>query len=344
MAQGLGGVHGHDLETGRGVMERFHASTARAQEVGLSCGGNIEVLVAPLDRVLFAVEDALLAADREYVRVSLAEGPEELVGAMFLVAFSPDAEDAVERAGGVCELVDLPGISACCAVATPELLGRLEGADGVRDARELLAQVAAAVVERPRTEATGHVGQGGLDWFFARGYAQPQLVCIGGTHVSIHLAQMAKALGYRTVVVDPRGVFATTERFPFVDELLHEWPQQAFTHVELTPQTAVCALAHDPKIDVPALAAALGSRAFYIGSLGRVTTQLSRYEDLRGLGYADERIARVFGPIGLDLKGREPAEIALAVMAEITAVRYGASFDMSTMVGSARKALAEQAG
>ena len=197
VAQGLGGVHGHDLETGRGVMERFHASTARAQEVGLSCGGNIEVLVAPLDRVLFAVEDALLAADREYVRVSLAEGPEELVGAMFLVAFSPDAEDAVERAGGVCELVDLPGISACCAVATPELLGRLEGADGVRDARELLAQVAAAVVERPRTEATGHVGQGGLDWFFARGYAQPQLVCIGGTHVSIHLAQMAKALGYR---------------------------------------------------------------------------------------------------------------------------------------------------
>ena len=88
-------------------MERFHASTARAQEVGLSCGGNIEVLVSPLGRALFAVEDALLAVDREYVRVSLAEGPEELVGAMFLVAFSPDAEDAVERAGGVCELVDL---------------------------------------------------------------------------------------------------------------------------------------------------------------------------------------------------------------------------------------------
>ena len=75
-----------------------------------------------------------------------------------------------------------------------------------------------------------------------------------------------------------------------------------------------------------------------------MTTQLSRYEDLRGLGYADEQIARVFGPIGLDLKGREPAEIALAVMAEITAVRYGASFGMSTMVGSARKVLAEQAG
>ena len=91
----------------------------------------------------------------------------------------------------------------------------------------------------------------------------------------------------------------------------------------LNEATALCALTHDPKIDVPALAAALDSPAFYIGSLGRYTTQLSRYRQLVCEGYDDAALSRVFGPIGLDLKGRAPAEIALSIMAEITAVRYG---------------------
>ena len=94
---------------------------------------------------------------------------------------------------------------------------------------------------------------------------------------------------------------------------------------------------------VAALAAALDSPAFYIGSLGRHTTQLSRYRQLVCEGYGDDAIARVFGPIGLDLKGREPAEIALAIMSEITAVRYGGSFPMATMLQSARRAEAEKA-
>lgn len=325
------------MEGGMGTLEKFHATSERAQEVGLSCGGNVEVLVAPLDRALFAVENALVEADREYVRLSVCDGPASLVGRSFLVAFAPDAENAAERAGNPASLVlvDVPGISACCAVVPRELVQALGFA---ADAQSMLADLARRVLELPRTQATGHVLEGATDWFFARAYAQPQLVCIGGTHISIHLAQMAKALGYRTVVVDPRGVFATEERFPFVDELLHEWPQQAFEHVELTPQTAVCALTHDPKIDVPALAAALESPAFYIGSLGRVSTQLSRCEALEALGYSEAQIGRVFGPIGLDLKGREPAEIALAVMAEITAVRHGGEFAMSTMAQAAARA------
>ena len=94
---------------------------------------------------------------------------------------------------------------------------------------------------------------------------------------------------------------------------------------------------------MPALAAALDSPAFYIGSLGRYTTQLSRYRQLVCEGYDDEAIGRVYGPIGLDLKGREPAEIALSVMAEITAVRHGGAFPMSTMLASARRAEAERA-
>ena len=100
---------------------------------------------------------------------------------------------------------------------------------------------------------------------------------------------------------------------------------------------------HHANIDVPALARALDSRAFYVGSLGRASTQLSRYRQLRGLGYADEAIARVFGPIGLDLRGREPAEIALSIMAEITAVRHGGRFSMSTMLASARAEMEKEA-
>lgn len=324
------------IADGAGSLEEFHASTQRAQEVGLSCGGNIDVLVAPLDEALFAVEDALLEADREYVRASVsASNGAVAVGASFLVAFAPDAETAAERAAQAgaapCRLVDLPGESACCAVVPPmSALCRLDD--------ETVRAVAAHALAMPRTSACTHAEAGGAAWFLARSCAQPQLVCIGGTHVSIHLCRMAQMLGYRTVVVDPRGAFATEERFGFVDELLHEWPQQAFGHVEITPQTALCALTHDPKIDVPALARALESDAFYIGSLGRSTTQLARYEELAALGYSDGLIGRIFGPIGLDLKGKEPAEIALAIMSEITAVRYGASFRMTTMAASAERA------
>ena len=129
-----------------------------------------------------------------------------------------------------------------------------------------------------------------------------------------------------------------------MDELVHAWPQEAFETLRLNEATALCALTHDPKIDVPALAAALDSPAFYIGSLGRYTTQLSRYRQLVCEGYDDAALSRVFGPIGLDLKGRAPAEIALSIMAEITTVRYGGAFPLSTMLASARRAEAERAG
>lgn len=181
--------------------------------------------------------------------------------------------------------------------------------------------------------------EGGIDWFFARVRPAPQLVCIGGVHIAMRLAEIAHVMGFRTVVVDPRRVFATGERFPGVDELVHAWPQEAFAEdgpVRLTANTAVCALTHDPKIDVPALQAALASPAFYIGSLGRSTTQLSRCRQLAGEGCPDEQIARIYGPIGLDLRGREPAEIALSIMAEICAVRHGSPYELSTMLETAR--------
>lgn len=315
-------------------LERFHASTARAQEVGLSCGGNIEVLVARLDRALFEAECAELDAERPYVRVSFVEPADgDGTGASFLLV-SPDAAAAEGRVG--LRAFAAPGCEGWRVVAPREAEERL--------GRAVLAEAARDVCACAPTEGAGLVRTSAGTFFFARTNPQPQLVCVGSVHISIHLTRMAKMLGYRTVVIDPRGAFATEERFPFVDELVHAWPQEAFKTLRLTASTALCALTHDPKIDVPALAAALDSPTFYIGSLGRYTTQLARYRQLVCEGYDDEAVGRVYGPIGLDLKGREPAEIALSVMAEITAVRHGATFPMSTMLASARRAEAERAG
>ncbi|RNL48459.1 XdhC family protein [Paraeggerthella hongkongensis] len=311
-----------------GCLERFHASTVRAQEVGLSCGGNIEVLVSRLDRALFEAECVELDAERPYVRVSFAElANESVVGAYFLLV-SPDAPAAQGRVGlRAFTALGCEGWRLIVPRDVEEQLGR-----------DALAEAARSVCSCEPTQDAGLVRIGAGAAFFARMNPQPQLVCVGSVHIAIHLTRMAKMLGYRTVVVDPRGVFATEERFPFVDQLVHAWPQEAFQTLHLNASTALCALTHDPKIDVPALAAGLDSPAFYIGSLGRRTTQLSRYRQLVREGYSDEAIARVYGPIGLDLKGREPAEIALSVMAEITAVRHGATFPMSTMLASAQRA------
>ncbi|WP_302962851.1 XdhC family protein [uncultured Adlercreutzia sp.] len=362
-------------------LEKFHASTRRAQEVGLSCGGNIEVFVSPLDEALFACEDALIAADADYVRVTaveetaaaaesevadmppaaadmsapdtepslgavrdadpspvpadISESGAPFVGLSFLVADRAAAEAALAsldsaQAAGL-TLADVPE-SADMALITPADAGDTG----------TLAPVAAAVAARPLATSTGHVVEGGLDWFFARMLSKPQLVCIGGVHIAVRLCEIAHVLGYRTVVIDPRGIFATDERFPAVDELVHAWPQEAFRNIPLTASTAVCALTHDPKIDVPALLAALDSPAFYIGSLGRSTTQWARWRSLKEEGATDADIDRIFGPIGLDLRGREPAEIALSVMAEITAVRHASPYELSTMLQSALKVEAEK--
>ncbi len=316
------------LEDGRGRMEKFHASTNRAHEVGLSCGGSIEVLVTKLNPVLFAAECAELSADREYVRVSLAEGPDsEAIGTSFLILPQNTMDESIQY-----EVIAMPvSEKNSWQLLIPKdkaIAGSLAAS---------ISNVAAEISNRNRTELTGHVVCDGYDFFFSRVMPKPKLICVGGVHISIHLAQMAKMLGYRTVVIDPRGVFSTHERFPFVDELMHAWPQEAFKNLVLDSSTALCALTHDPKIDVPALVAALESPAFYIGSLGRITTQFARYRQLVEEGLSDKEIGRIFGPIGLDLHGREPAEIALAIMAEITMVRSGGVLPTRTMLESASK-------
>ena len=152
---------------------------------------------------------------------------------------------------------------------------------------------------------------------------QPRLVIFGGVHIAVALVPLARALGYRTIVADGRAAFLTRERFPDADQLILAWPEAAFAEIGLDASCYVCILSHDPKFDEPALQLALRSPARYIGAIGSRKTQASRREWLASAGFSDAEMARVHGPIGLDLGGRQPAETALAILAEMTAVRYG---------------------
>ncbi len=151
-----------------------------------------------------------------------------------------------------------------------------------------------------------------------------RLVIIGAVHIAQSVIPIAQQLGYDVTVIDPRGAFATGARFPGI--ALHaEWPDEVIPRIGLDPRTAMIALTHDPKIDDPALDAALKSDVFYIGALGSKKTQASRVERLKKAGFTDQEIARIHGPIGLSIGAKGAPEIAVSIMAEVTrALRLGA--------------------
>jgi len=149
----------------------------------------------------------------------------------------------------------------------------------------------------------------------------PKLRCIivGAVHIAQPLARMATLTGYLVTVVDPRTAFASDERFPDMG-LSTDWPDEAMEKLKPNRRTAIVTLTHDPKLDDPALAAALRSDAFYIGALGSKKTHATRLKRLERLGFTEAQMARIHGPVGLDIGAISPAEIAIAIMAEITQV------------------------
>jgi xanthine dehydrogenase accessory factor len=157
---------------------------------------------------------------------------------------------------------------------------------------------------------------------FVQIYAPPPtLTIVGAVHLAQPLVGLAQILGFRVRVVDARRVFATPERFPTADELVVAWPQEGLRPEHLRPQDSVVVLTHDPKFDVPAVEIALRSPVGYIGLLGSHTTQAKRRAALAERGFSGDALARIHGPVGLDLGGREPEAIALAILAEIVAKR-----------------------
>ena len=144
-----------------------------------------------------------------------------------------------------------------------------------------------------------------------------RLAIVGGVHISQPLVQMARLAGYDVTLIDPREAFASAARFPDT-KLVHDWPDAALAAHGLDHRTALVTLTHDPKLDDPALKAALASGVFYIGALGSTRTHGKRVARLTEAGFSDDQIARIDAPVGLDIGAKSPAEIAISVMAELT--------------------------
>ena len=178
----------------------------------------------------------------------------------------------------------------------------------------------------------------GVDAFVEVFPVAPQLIIVGAVHVAQALIPIARSIGFYIIVVDARHQLATLERFPDVDELIIGWPDEAFAKLTVTKSTAIAILTHDPKFDEPALLAALATDANYIGAVGSRSTNADRRDRLRAAGVDEEQLARVHGPIGLDIGGKSPEEMAISIMAEIIAVRYNRTGKTLTSAAGAIRA------
>jgi xanthine dehydrogenase accessory factor len=173
-----------------------------------------------------------------------------------------------------------------------------------------------AIAARLRSGRSGMLEDGRT--FLTVSVPPPRLVAIGAVHISQALAPLARIAGFDVTILDPRTAFATPERFPDTN-LIAEWPDEALPTIGLDPYTALAALTHDPKIDDGPIAAALAAGCFYVGALGSRKTHGKRVERLLAAGVAAEAVARIHAPIGLAIGAASPAEIAVAVLAEIIA-------------------------
>ena len=276
---------------------RYGISDEQAWDVGLACGGTIDVLVEPV------VSDAVLLAARDPGRAVITPLP----------ADSPGPELEPHRPGDGAP----PGTPLVFDPATG-----LSGSTGDAASDAALAAVVVEALERGRSRT---VELAGRSWFIEVFPVRPRLVIVGAVQVAMSLVAIAHTLGYETVVIDGRASFATRERFPDTEQLLVGWPDELADAIGLGPRDAVAVLTHDVKFDEPAIITALARGCRYVGAVGSRATQANRRERLLAAGVDPEALARLRGPIGLDLGGREPAETALSIMSEVVAARFGGS-------------------
>jgi xanthine dehydrogenase accessory factor len=275
-----GCVEGDVIQTAKEVIQsqqakrlRFGVADETAWDVGLACGGEIDIFVQPANKNVLDQLLGRMKSDQASILSTVIAGDETALG----------SQNLTDGKGKV--LASSDGLIALTALSN-----------------------------QPRIVA----GQN-TEVFVNPFPASPALVMVGGVHIAIALAKMAKIQNFRTVIIDPRKAFGSTTRFPEVDELIQVWPQQAYEQHPLNSSTAVASLSHDPKIDDPALIEALNSDAFYIGALGSKKTQEKRHQRLLKAGISEERLAKLHAPIGLEIGAETPEEIALAIMAQVIA-------------------------
>jgi xanthine dehydrogenase accessory factor len=234
---------------------------------------------------------------------------------------------AAEEPVALATVVEGPGVGGKLLVRPDvEPIGSLGDPDLDRVvARDTLGELAAGTTGVRHYGPQGQANETDVAVFVESFAAPPQLLVFGAVDFTGALARIGKVLGYRVTVCDAREVFATRARFPFADEVVVDWPHRLLERVgaQLGPRDAVCVLTHDPKFDVPAVLAALRTDVGYLGAMGSRRTTEDRNRRLRAEGVTDDELARVMGPIGLDLGARTPEETAVSIMAEVIATRTG---------------------
>ena len=283
------------LKDGKPRLLKFGVADDMAWEVGLTCGGSIEVFVEPLDARWCDALAELAERDKYGVTVTVMEGA--YIGEKVLL---DGAGDVLYKSQA------LPD----------DTLSRLKAA--AADCSKSGIVTFNAVDEKGETRVM-------VDMQVER----PHLILIGGVHVSIPLQAMATQVGFRVSIVDPRSAFASKERFPDAANILHSYPDKALPQLGLDRSTYLAVLTHDPKIDDPALITALPANIPYVGVLSSGRTHRQRVARLKEAGLSDELIARIRTPIGIDIGASTPEEIAVCILAEIIAVRNGARPDQA---------------
>jgi xanthine dehydrogenase accessory factor len=267
------------IKTNRPQLLHFGVADETAWEVGLACGGSIDVFVKPLDRILFKELRSVIENEQQAVMITVVRGPDEILGREVLIH-----EDG-------------------------HALGTLGALD--QTALKLANETLSAGTSRRVTLNED------VEIFIEAILPSPTLIIVGGVHIAISLTSLAKTLGYRTIVIDPRQAWGNKERFPNTDRLIQAWPDDAFGQIKVTRCTAITMLTHDPKLDDPALKIALNSPAFYVGALGSKSTHTERRERLLNEGISESQLFRLRAPIGLNIGAQTPEEIALSIMAEV---------------------------
>ena len=229
------------LKTGQARLLHFGVADETAWEVGLACGGSIEVFVQPLDEDFFPFLRAAWIEENNSIHAIVIGGSTETLGREFLIQ---ENEMIHGDESSLNEIIDLAN-------------------ESIRQRKSLRASL------EDRTEI-----------FLELIAPPPTLISIGGVHITVALMSLAKTLGYRTIVIDPRSAWGNEERFPNVDQRILAWIRDAFEQVKITNATAIVMLTHDPKLDDPALKIALDSVAFFVGALGSKTTNAKRRERL----------------------------------------------------------------
>lgn len=224
-------------------------------------------------------------------------------------------------------VIDGPGLGAKLLV---EVDGTAHGSLGDPDLdrvaiRDALGELAAGRSSARHYGAHGEARERVVSVFIEAFAQPPRLIIFGAVDFTAALAKAAKLLGYTVTVCDARAVFATRQRFPMADEVVNEWPDKHLDRVgaDLGPRDAICVLTHDAKFDVPAITSAARTNVGYLGAMGSRRTHEQRVVRLREAGLTETEIARVMSPIGLDLGARTPEEVAIAICAEIIALRTG---------------------